>query len=293
MHVNQEPGTKIMETNKLISININYFNPKQHPRIEATLILAMESVSSYTRSSFEMIIADASTNESAKIKDLCLKNNWIYLHMPGVSFQEGNNKAFSKVTGEYLVLMASDVFVCEGWDTVLLSELKRTGAWMVAPYLTASDYPSQRQLWVFKMKTFIPSAMTLNIIMMKTEHFRRIGMLDQRLGHFNDIDLLFRVRESGGEGIITYCGQVSHISGATCSVSTNFKYYKDKDIFLEKHPCLKTKVVGIDYNHYDKRFMRSRILRIYCLACHWIPFAKMRSFMLLLGARIEPLLNKI
>ena len=283
----------MMENNKLISIVINYFNPKEHPRIEATLLLAMESVSSYTHNSHEVIISDASTNESIKIKELCLKKKWIYLHMPGASFPEGFNKGASKATGEYLVLMASDIFVCEGWDKVLLSELKRTCAWMAAPYLTASDYRTQTQFWVLKMKTFIPSAMTLNLIMMRTEHFTKLGMLDQRLGHFNDIDLLFRVRELGGEAIITYCGQVSHISGATISVATNFNYKKDKEIFLEKHPYLKSKNPKIDYNHYDKRFMRSRFLRFYFLVANLIPSTRISSFFILLGGRIEPLLSKI
>ncbi|MBL7043932.1 MAG: glycosyltransferase [Pirellulaceae bacterium] len=278
--------------NKLLSIIINYFNPNEHPRIEATLLLALESISSYTHHSYEVIISDASTNVSARLHEICLRKHWTYLHMPQASFPEGFNKGASKATGEYLVLMASDIFVCADWDKTLLCELKRTEAWMAAPYLTASDYRAQTQFWGLRMKTFSPSAMTLNLIMISAQHFEQLGMLDPNLGHFNDIDLLFRVRESGGEAIIAYCGQVSHISGATMSVATSIDYRADKDIFLNKHPCLKSRNARMDYDSHHKRFMRNPLLRTYFKVCASIPLPRAASFLASVGTRIEPVLNK-
>lgn len=286
-------NNKTIKNNTLISIIINYFNPSENSRIEATVSLALESIAAFTQNPFEIILADASTNISTNLMNNCSANKWHYLHLPGASFAEGYNLSFPKTSGNYLVLMASDIFVCNEWDVKMLAELHRTKACIAAPYLTASDYKPQTSNWVIKMKTFTPSAMTLNLIMMSSEHFLKIGMLDQRLGHFNDIDFLYRTRVSGGEAIITYCGQINHISGATMSISTSICYEKDKKIFLEKHPYLSSNNSKMDYNYYDKSFIRSRLLRLYLKMCSVIPSARFGNFMSMLGNKFEPLFHRI
>jgi GT2 family glycosyltransferase len=64
------------------------------------------------------------------------------------------------------VLAASDVFVEVGWLETLLEAAERTGAWMVSPYLSTSDYPAQRAHYPLSNRTFVPEFLTfiLNLI---------------------------------------------------------------------------------------------------------------------------------
>jgi hypothetical protein len=131
-------------TQPLVSVIINYYNPQNNPRVTAMVLFAMECIAAYTESPFELILVDGSGLESTTVANTCKERGWNYQTCPdkGV-FAHIYNQGMQTARGEYGVWMASDIFVCAGWDKKPIGEMNRTGAWMAAPCLTNSDYLAQ------------------------------------------------------------------------------------------------------------------------------------------------------
>jgi len=225
-----------------LSIIINYYNPEENLRIEAMVRFCLECYAAYTSRPHELIVVDGSGRASAFLENLCESRGWHYLVCPDKGmFARIYNQGMNAARGEHRVWSASDIFVCAGWDERLIGELRRTGAWMVAPYLTHSDYVTQIRLWPFRMRTFRASSMTFNLNMVTKECVDRVGLMDDQFtGNYNDIDYLVRIRRAGGDAVVADAGQILHVARGTSSVSSTFRLEEDLRQFLLKYPELRT-----------------------------------------------------
>lgn len=278
----------------VISIVINYFNPQDNPRVRSMVLFGMECLTAFTESPFEIILVDGSGVPSPAVFDRCRERGWSYLTCSDRgAFARIYNQGMQAARGQYGVWMASDIFVCSGWDKKLIAETERTRAWMAAPYLTNSDYMAQTRNYPVKMRTFVPSAMTFNLNLVTRQCLDAVGYMDDRFtGNFNDIDYLLRIRQAGGEAIVVDAGQVLHAARATSSVASTFRYDDDLRRFVEKYPELARPrgVFGFDIAH--PLLCRRRLYRGLVRLCHVAP--KRLAFRLYQQlARLEPLLSSI
>jgi GT2 family glycosyltransferase len=281
-----------MNDNPLVSVIVNYFNPNEHSQLEAMIIFTLECLNTCTSYPLELIIADGSGKRSELLANKSQQRGWIYLESSfRETFAQTYNRGMVVATGDYRVWMASDIFVTKGWEKHLIKELERTGAWMAAPYLTYSDYVSQRINLPLKMYTFFPSLITFNLNMITSDCYEKVGLMDEQFsGCFNDVDYLIRIRKAGGEAIIVNAGQILHFTRATTSVNSSVDYDKDMQLFLQKYPEIASQK---DWAYGTPFLSKSWIHRQLLFASSFLLRGRLARKLYEFTARIEPLLHKI
>ncbi len=279
-------------TPQKLSVVVNYFNPSLNRRLFAMLCFCLRCVADHTKSQLEVILADGTGCPSPELESLCNDVRAIYAPSEVVeSFAQTYNRGLRLATGEYIALMASDIFVPLGWDLPLLNELLRTNAWMVAPYLSFSDYPSQRRHWVLRRYTFAPSSLTFNLNLMTGRCLKSVGELNERLtGGFNDIDYLIRIRNRGGEVVIADAGEVVHYGKATLRVATSHNWQQDLDVFRSLYPALPR---NASYAGVDPILCRSRAYASGLRLLRLCSSPGRRKAILTNFARLEPLFHRV
>lgn len=282
----------------LVSVVVNFYNPNDVPRINAMVTLAMECLAVYTQYPLDLILVDGSGKPTPVIADRCAQRGWTYLQCPHKgAFAKIYNQGMEAAKGDWRVWMASDIFVTTGWEQRLIAEMRRTGAWMAAPFLTHSDYPAQVRNWVLAMSTFRPSSMTFNLNMITRHCFETVGGMDDRFtGNFNDIDYLLRIRNAGGDAIIVNCQQIVHLARGTTAVTSTLNWRQDRQRFVEKYPSLApvSESVFEAYDISSPQFCRSSLFRWLVRAAYAAPdrFYLNRRLMRL-AMRLEPLLHAV
>jgi GT2 family glycosyltransferase len=170
---------------------------------------------------------------------VCAELGYRYLNQGRrLSFAEGYNTGARASRAPWVVLAASDIFVVKGWLEALLAAAEDTGAWMISPYLTCSDYPAQRRQRVVSCRTYAPNYLTLNLNLISRHCIEKIGLLDEQFsGCFNDVDYVLRIRAAGGDIALTDCGEVTHLGSATLTKPSLIAMYAhDLPLFEAKWP---------------------------------------------------------
>lgn len=276
-------------TEKQLSVIINYFNPSANTRVAAMLRYACECYAANSSLLGELIVVDGSGITDPDLRSLCESRDWIYTACPSKgAFAKIYNQGMRLAKFPYRAWSASDIFVCEGWDHKLISELNRTGAWMAAPYLTNSDYIAQTRLWPVAMRTFSASYMTFNLNVVTAECVSKVGLMDERFsGNYNDVDYLLRIRSHKKKAIIVNAGQILHVARGTSSVSSTFNLEADRRAFVEKYPALHTTRQGW---HFDMAHRSLHDTRIYPALLRLVGSRFRASNWL---AKLEPLIHRI
>lgn len=211
------------------TVVVNAFNPKCNERLDAMVRLNLILLLEYTTPPFDIILVNAGGVADEPLEQFCREHGIAY-HQPDepLPFAEGYNYGLSRAGGDYIALCASDILVAPEWNSQLIAEMDRTGAWMAIPVLSYSDVGTQNRNFCRGPKTFRPVSMTFNLNLM-TRHTREtIGLINESLtGAFNDNDYLLRIRQAGGEVIQTDAGNISHLGRATITVATNYTQSKD------------------------------------------------------------------
>lgn len=221
------------------SIIVNSFNPGNSGRIRAMTELAIRCYKDYTRIPHELILVDGADGEDQALRTICDQLGYRYLHLGRrLTFAQGYNAGLRASIAPWRVIAASDIFVVSGWLEALLSAAERTGAWMVSPYLSQSDYPAQRRGFVFAHRTFVPDFLTFNLNLISSRCFETVGLVDEQFsGCFNDIDYALRIREKGGEIALAYCGDITHLGRGTLGLEgVAAMVTRDRPLFEAKWP---------------------------------------------------------
>lgn len=269
----------------LASIVVNSFNPKGDPRLRAMTEFTVRCYHAFTPAAHELILVDGHDTADAKLAEVCGELGYHYLHRGRrLSFAEGYNAGLAAARSPWVVLAASDIFVVAGWLEALIAAAENSGAWMVSPYLSSSDYPSQRLQYVVSPRAFVPNHLTLNLNLISRHCLDVVGPLDERFsGCFNDVDYVLRIRAAGGEVLLANCGEITHLGSATLTRPELLAMYAhDRPRFDAKWPGT--------WDHDALRLHDRRgVLRLVqtCLGC--IP-RRWRGDLRRLVYRLEPLL---
>lgn len=246
-----------------LSIVINYFNPKSDLHVLAVTKLCIESICKYTSMSFELILTDGSGLPNMELEQYAREKNLRYLPSETPEkYATSFNRGLKAGKGKFLVILANDIFLNEGWDVALTSAFSDTGIWMSVPYLSFSDFSPQIRSFTLSARNCMPRLITFNVNVLPRRVYEAIGPIDENLsGCFNDIDYLIRIRRNGGSIKMIDCGNVTHLGKGTLSTSSLANYKKDKTLFLNKYSELKSRD-GNDVNYASEILCPSRVSRI-------------------------------
>lgn len=274
-----------------LSIVVNYFNPRQNPRVLSMTALALHHLSDYTTLSREVLLVDGSGQFCEHLRHVCHALGFRYLPAEQrETFAQSYNRGAANSSGEFIVLMANDILVQPEWDVHMVRELRRTGAMMAAPYLSVSDYYTQVRGRPFRHATFCPSFMTFNLNVLTRECWAKVGPMDERFsGCFNDIDYLLRIRDIGGEAIICDAGDIQHLGRATRRAFTTVDDDDDRTAFYEKYPHFAR---GLRFDGTEPILCRSRLYRALLRATYVFKNPARSRQLRELIARFEPLLHR-
>jgi GT2 family glycosyltransferase len=126
---------------------------------------ALRCYRAFTGPAHELILVDGHIDSDPRLAAVCAELGYQYLQLGRrLSFAEGYNAGLRAARAPWCVLAASDIFVVAGWLEALLGAAERTGAWMVAPYLSLSDYPAQQAHYPLSLWTFVPEFLPFNLI---------------------------------------------------------------------------------------------------------------------------------
>jgi len=255
-----------------LSIVINYFNPKSDPHVLAVTKLCIESIFKYTSMSFELILTDGSGFRNTELDQYAREKTIQYLPSETPEkYATSFNRGLKAGQGKYLVILANDIFLNEGWDQALTNPFKDTGIWMSVPYLSFSDFSPQVRSFTLSARNCTPRLITFNVNVLPRCVYEVIGPMDEYLsGCFNDIDYLIRIRRNGGAVKMIDCGNLTHLGKGTLSTSSLASYENDKSLFLKKYPELKSRS-GDDVNYASQIMCPSRVSRIILKMISYIP----------------------
>jgi GT2 family glycosyltransferase len=270
------------------SIIVNSYNPKGDARVRAMTEFALRCYSAFTGPAHELILVDGHTEPDTRLEAICNEFGYRYIQFGRrLSFAEGYNAGLRAARAPSCVLAASDVFVVEGWLEALLTAAERTGAWMVAPYLSESDYPAQRTHYPLMVRPFVPDFLTFNLNLMSRQCLETVGYIDEQFsGCFNDVDYTLRIRRHGGEVAIVFCGEITHLGRGTLGASVvSSMYAHDLRLFEAKWP-------GV-WNQRNSCLNRDRGLKKWLLRLeHTFP-GKFSRRCLEIMDRIEPIISPV
>jgi GT2 family glycosyltransferase len=269
-----------------VSIIVNSYNPKGDPRVRAMTEYALHCYHDFTGPAHELILVDGDAGPDPLLDAVCAQLGYRYLHLGRrLSFAEGYNAGLRAAGGPWRVLAASDILVVAGWLEGLLDAAEGTGAWMVSPYLSQSDYPAQRLHHVISRRTYAPQYLTFNLNLISPRCMEAAGYLDEQLsGCFNDVDYTLRIREQGGEVALAYCGEITHIGRGTLGLDgIRTMYARDLPVFEAKWP-------GV-WNSRTYRLNDAGGLEKWLLRLERILPSRLRRHCLGLIDRVEPIIS--
>ena len=278
----------------LISLVINYFNPRALTRLEAIAIMCLESIHGGTRNRFEVILSDGSGVESIRVKDACERLGLTYLLCPvPKNFEAIYNQGLALARGQYCAMLEYDVFPVNNWDVRILGEMQRTGANIALPYLSSCDNHSQQTGFVVRHYTFEPSGMSHNFVVMDRQALSVLYPLDEQFNATcNDNDMYMRARSAGLRIIVCDAGGMVHYRGASEAYAP-WTFSEDHEKFKAKYPQLNYWDRYGLYDFFTPTFCRSRLYRCMARIVAAIPHRRVSTYLLNHLTRIEPIMHRI
>jgi GT2 family glycosyltransferase len=184
-----------------------------------------------------IILVDGSPGPDSFIKGVCQNLGVNYLHAgKELSFSEGFNLGWKTLSEPYVGLMANDVFPSRSSIQTLLKWIEIPDVGCVFPYLTYCDYPGQTASYVRKQMTCEPSAMTINLNLLKRSVLEAVGGVDEAYsGAYNDMILILKIRKLGFRVVQVHNTLVTHMGTLTISQGANFKKEADVGRFSKEY----------------------------------------------------------
>ncbi len=279
----------------LLSLVVNYFNPKALTRVEAIATLCLEALKDCTQCPLEVILSDGSGVESPTIRAVCERLGFIYTISPTPqNFEAIYNHGLGMATGDYVGILENDIFVVKDWDVPLIAEMQRTGASFAVPYLSSCDNHIQQTGFVARHVTFEPSNVSHNFMVFDRKAFAAVYPLDTRFNaNFNDNDMYIRTKRAGLKIIVVNCGGIVHYRGASAAYNPWNPMPVDEAIFLGKYPELKRwRVPYCPYSFAEPFFCKSWAYRMLLKLCTWFPSRTTSGYLVKHCTRLEPIFHR-
>jgi GT2 family glycosyltransferase len=277
-----------------ISLVLNYYNPKAIPRIDTITLLCLQTLKDFAKVPMEVILSNGSGVDSPFMISACEQLQFRYSLSPvPQNFEAIYNHGLSLATGEYVGILENDIFMSEGWETTMLSEMQRTGANLAVPYLSSCDNIIQQSGFLVKHGTFEPSCISHNMMLFDRTAFKVVYPFDTQFNAtHNDNDLYLRMKKAGLRMIVAKGAYAIHYRRATAGYNP-WSFNEDFEKFRKKYPELRFDSAYTHFRIDSPTFCRSRTYMNLLKVAEGFPIKKYRPTLARHVRRLEPLFHKI
>lgn len=281
--------------NNHIGIVVNYYWKPSFPMScrYSTLVSLLSLVEAGFREN--IVLVDGSPIHDPFIEEQCenLGIRSIYTDS-NLTFAEGYNLGIEQSHGEYVCLMANDIYPTRDAFEKMFEWITKPDVGCSFPYLTASDYPGQVSGFVRKAVTCEPTFMTLNINMFKRSVLEEIGGIDNEFtGGYNDIVGLSQIRNLGYKIVLVGDTNVVHLGRMTISQGTNYVISDENyKLFSNRFPEYIAKHGKWGYKHWVNPFAVNKRIAFLWWVCQNFPSTRVRNNLERRIIRIEPLITR-
>jgi len=281
----------------MFGVVVNYFSQENYPpsvkesaKFAASLLKNCPEVTT-------IVLADGSSQVDPELKSYCESIGIQYGHSgTTMSFGEAYNYGVSLLTEDWVVLMASDIYIYPDTFTAFHKFIKNhpdLNIGCLIPYLTKCDLAIQQASQSSRKYDCYASIMSFNLNVFRKDVFKKTGGLCKRYsGNFNDIDMCMKLNEMGldifmvGEAYVVHYGSLTLRHGS--SVDGNFDYQQ----FYADYPQMYRS--GGLWNLRIDHFLRHPLLKIlYRLNARFGRDAQRRKARLEWVLKLVPSLQKI
>ena len=263
-----------------VGIVVNYYWKPSFPTScrYSTLVSLLSLVEAGFKEN--IVLVDGSPIHDPFIEEQCEVLGIRSIHTDSnLTFAEGYNLGIEHSQGEYVCLMANDIYPTRDAFEKMFEWIAKPEVGCSFPYLTTSDYPGQVSSFVRRAVTCEPTFMTLNINLFKRSVLEEIGGLDRDFsGGYNDVDLLVKIRKLGYRVVLVGDTNAIHLGRMTISQGSNYKISaRDHDLFVKKYPALAAKHGKWGYKHWVKPFAVNKRIAFLWWLCQHTPSTRLRN----------------
>ncbi|BBI31796.1 glycosyltransferase family 2 protein [Cohnella abietis] len=245
---------------------VNYFSKPNHPiSVKYSVQFALSLLKNCPEVT-EIVLSDGSENPDDQLRNFCDSLNMRYLHSGKIlSFPEGYNAGVQQLTTEWIVTMASDVYVTPTTFTAIDQFIsqhknpKQIGC--LIPYLSKSDLPTQQYTNTMLSRNCQSPGMTFNLNVFRREVYDLVGgMTQDYTGNFNDFEMCLKLRENNLKVYLVGDSYAVHYGQLTLKFGSNTSVDQDKNKFYSNHPHLfeRNGLWDMRFNHFfESKSMRS------------------------------------
>jgi len=227
----------------MFGVTVNYFSKETYPpsvkestKFAVSLLKNCPEVTS-------IILVDASSSADQELQNYCESLGIIYKHAGKVlSFAEAYNLGVSHLNEEWVVTMASDIYVYPGTFTTFrefIENHKDLAIGCLIPYLSRSDFPVQRISQKDQKYSCYAPFITINLNIFPNNVYESIGGISNKYtGNFNDIDTTLQLQKLGLD-VFLVNNYVHHYGRLTLRHGSNVDAKSDWKNFYADYPEFK------------------------------------------------------
>jgi GT2 family glycosyltransferase len=288
--MSDNPGSN----NPLVSMVVNYYNPRAIRRVDTITTLCLESLKDFTRNPLEVILSNGSGVDSPVMIEFCQRLGFRYSLCPiPQNFEAIYNHGLGLAQGDFVGILENDIFVNEDWDKVMIAEMRRTSAHVAVPYLTSCDNIIQQLGFVARHLTFEPTMISHNMILFDRTAFPVMVPFDTQFNAtHNDNDLYLRLKTAGIRMIVCGGSGVIHYRRAAAAYNP-WTFNEDFEKFKRKYPDLRYGRDAGSFSLADRRFCRSSVFRLMLWTAGIVRPRRAAAYLSRHLHRFEPLFHRI
>lgn len=220
----------------MFGVAVNHFRKANHPiSVQQSTKFALSLLKNCIEIT-TIVVIDSSEHYDSDLDDFCQSINASYHHYGRIlSFAEAYNCGVALLSEEWVVTMASDIYVLPNTFTSFESFIKthpNEPIGCLIPYLSTSDYSLQEALRLKKRQSCYAGIMTYNLNVFPKNVFKALGGLSTEYsGNFNDIETSLRLRDLNLEVILVdsfayHYGRMTLQHGSTVDLTDDCKKFQ-------------------------------------------------------------------
>ncbi len=226
----------------MFGVAINHFQRPEHPlSVRQSTRLAIALLKNCVEIT-SIVVVDSSAEYDADLHKFCSDIDVTYKHYGRLlSFSEAYNNGVACLAEDWVVTMASDIYVCPDTFTLFKRFIENNPDLPIGcliPYLSSCDYIAQEASCNAVRHNCYPGMMTYNLNVFPRTVFEKIGGLSSKYsGCFNDIESSLNLKNFGLE-VILVDSFAHHYGRLTLQYGTDVNFGTDWDRFYKDHPEL-------------------------------------------------------
>jgi GT2 family glycosyltransferase len=274
---------------------VNYFSKPTHPVSVKYSVKFALSLLKNCPEVIEIVLSDGSANRDDELNGFCSSLDIQYLHSGKIlTFSEGYNAGVRQLTSDWVVTMASDIYVTPTTFTAInqfitnSKDPNRIGC--LIPYLSKSDLPTQQYANSLISRDCRSPGMTFNLNVFNRRVYDLVGGVTKDFtGNFNDFEMCLKLREHDLNVYLVGNSYAVHYGQLTLRFGSHTDSDSDSIAFYKKHPELYEK--GGFWSMKFNTFFESKILKAMYFPIRLFPAQFKRKYTILL-LKIAPLFQR-